>query len=175
MSEVIPMRRAAADSAATPKFWPKVNKDGPIPAARPDLGPCWLWLAATNGSNGYGIFRGGQGRDKFGSKRWILAHRFAYEILAGPIPQGLHIDHLCFNRLCVNPKHMETVTQRVNTLRSDGPSARQARRNTCIRGHEFDVVDKAGKRRCSVCDRAKELRRYERRYGRRPKSRGVAA
>lgn len=177
MSQVIPMSAlepVRADAAAEPRFWSKVNKSGPASAARPDLGPCWLWQASTNGKPGYGIFRGGLGRDKYRSRRWILAHRFAFELADGPIPAGREVDHLCRNRRCVNRSHMELVTHAENTLRSDSPSACQARRDVCIRGHVFDKVEKSGKRRCSTCDRARELKRYEKRYGRKPKSRRAA-
>lgn len=157
------------------RFWAKVNKNGPIPPARPDLGPCWLWTAATNGKQGYGIFRGGVMRDKYGSRTWVLAHRFAY-ILArrAAIPDGLELDHLCETRLCVNDGHLKPATHKENTLRGNGPPAQQARRTDCIRGHPFDKVDSSGKRRCSICDRVKELRRYTRRYGRVPKARRAA-
>jgi len=125
---------------------------------------CWPWLASTNGKSGYGIFRGGKGRDKYGSKKWILAHRYAYELEYGDIPDGLQIDHLCKNRLCVNPRHMEAVSQRINTLRSDGPSAKQARQTHCIHGHPFDIlntrIEKGGKRRCLACTRERDKKRY---------------
>jgi hypothetical protein len=154
------------DPAVVRRFWAKVNRHGPVPERRPDLGPCWLWTATTNGAPGYGIFRGGEGRDKYGSRKWVLAHRYAQTLQNGPIPPGLEPDHLCFVHLCVNPSHLEPVSHRENTLRGDGPSAKQARRSSCVAGHPFDTVDKAGRRRCSVCDREKEERRYLRRYGR---------
>lgn len=144
------------------RFWAKVRKtDG-----------CWLWTASTNGRPGYGIFRGGVGRDKYGSSRWALAHRFAYELAHGPIPAGMEIDHRCRTRLCVNPAHMELVPHRTNTLRSTGPSAMAARRDGCSKGHPYTPENlrlSGGKRRCITCDRAKEARRYIRRYGREPK------
>jgi hypothetical protein len=153
------------------RFVEKINYAGPVPAHRPDLGPCWLWTAADNGKNGYGIFRGGTERDKGGSRLWVLAHRYSYELHVGPIPDGHQIDHLCRTRLCVNPAHHEPVSHKENTLRSEGPSAQQARRDHCVRGHPFDKVDNSGRRRCSICDREKEDRRYIRRYGRVPKKR----
>lgn len=159
--------RTQSDGSTEYRFWPKVNKAGPVSALA--NGNCWIWMAATNGKNGYGIFRGGEGRDLCGSRRWMLVHRFVYEITFGPIPEGLEPDHLCRNRLCVNPSHLELVTHRVNTLRGYSPAANQARRDHCLRGHVFDKRENGGKRRCSICDRVKELRRYERRYGRKPK------
>lgn len=151
--------RPRIDRSTEDRFWPKVAKGE----------SCWLWVASTNGRQGYGIFRGGLGRDKYGSRPWVLAHRFAYEVLVGPIPGGLEIDHVCRNRLCVNPAHLRVVTHRENTLAGHCPPAQQARRDLCIRGHRFDLTDKAGRRRCSTCDREKERRRYLRRYGRVPK------
>src|SRR6266542_5785070 len=136
------------------RFWAKVRKDG--------SGGCWLWTAATNGRPCYGILGGGLGREIYASRTWILAHRYAYQLLVGPIPPDLQLDHRCRTRLCVNPAHLRIVTHRENTLASDGPSARQARRNHCVRGHPFDTVDRSGKRRCSICDREKEQRRYVR-------------
>ena len=154
------------DKLVQDRFWAKVDRNGPIPAARPELGPCWIWTAATNGKQGYGIFRGGVAKDRGGSKKWVLAHRYAYEAVKGPIGPGLEPDHLCLVRLCVNPHHLEAVSHQENTLRGSSPAAEQARRATCIQGHPFDLVDRSGRRRCSICDRAKEERRYLRRYGR---------
>ncbi len=89
---------------------------------------CWQWLAGQNGI-GYGTFRCG---DKL-----KLAHRASYEHFVGPIPNGLEIDHLCRNRACVNPAHMEVVTHRENTLRGATVTAANARKTHCNRGHRF--------------------------------------
>ena len=87
---------------ATPegRFWAKVDRSG----------SCWLWLAAT--SHGYGTFQS--------NGKLVRAHRYAYELLVGPIPGGLVIDHLCRTTACVNPEHLEPVTQRENLLRGAG-------------------------------------------------------
>ena len=69
---------------------------------------CWLWLGGTAG--GYGLF-------SYEGRR-ILAHRVIYEWLNGPIPKGIHIDHLCFIRLCVSPSHLEAVTPQENVRRA---------------------------------------------------------
>ena len=102
------------------RFWSKVDKDGP--------GGCWLWTASQNGY-GYGKFKA--------PHAFVASHRYAYELLVGPIPDGLQIDHLCRNRACVNPAHLEPVTQRVNLMRGNTLASINARKTHCIRGHEF--------------------------------------
>jgi hypothetical protein len=127
------------------RFWLKVDHRGPY--------ACWPWL-------------GGKDKDGYGKAGGRLAHRIAYELECGLIPPGLQIDHLCRNRACQNPAHMETVTSRVNTLRGISPSACAARRTSCIHGHVFDATNtytKSGKRKreCRECNRA-AVRRYQR-------------
>lgn len=115
---------------------------------------CWPWLGHTD-PKGYGRFKTGG--------KYHSAHRMAYELLVGPIPLGLTIDHLCRNHSCVNPYHLEVVSLRENILRSDNMAGRYARRATCSRGHSFDppngYLRKDGARGCHACDRI----RYERR------------
>lgn len=141
------------------RFWAKVDQNGPIPSHRPDLGVCWLWTAFL-GTGGYGMFG-----LKVGDKhRVVRAHRFAYELLVGLIPEGLHIDHLCRNRGCVNPTHLEPVTQRENNLRGESPIAKEAAKTHCPQGHPYDeantVVEQRGHgrtaRRCRICRRQYE-------------------
>lgn len=99
------------------RFLKHVDQAGPTPAHRPDLGPCWLWLGATQ-NRGYGRFYTGVGkRGKHGSGGMSLAHRVAYELIVGSIPDDQTIDHLCFNKRCVNPSHLEVVPERVNFMR----------------------------------------------------------
>lgn len=118
-----------------PRFWRKVNKNGP--------NGCWQWMAAGDG-RGYGSF--GIGRK--GRK----AHIVAYEILKGPVPTGLQLDHLCRNRGCVNPDHLEPVTCRENVRRGLSGSAF---RTHCRRGHEFTQENTKlaadGTRICRAC------------------------
>lgn len=112
---------------------------------------CWEWLSnKTKAKGGYGrISRGG---------KMVLAHRFMYERAKGPIPDGLTLDHLCRNRLCVNPGHLEPVTLRENALRGVGPTAINARKTHCIRGHrlnEKNTYTKTGGRSCRACVNAR--------------------
>lgn len=152
------------------RFWSKVDKNGPAPAHRPDLGPCWLWTACK-APFGYGRFY----VSKVGAD---YAHRVAFRRVHGPIPDKLELDHLCRRRDCVNPSHLEAVTHRVNALRGEGffaISARGkrpaewagARKGECPRGHPlveenlyvFTRAD-SSQRRCHTCkiERDREYR-----------------
>jgi hypothetical protein len=116
---------------------------------------CWTWLKQIN-KDGYGRF--------YYAKRECLAHRAAYEILVGPVPAGLELDHLCRNRSCVNPDHLEPVTHRENLLRGSTGPAQNAAKTHCMRGHEFTAENTrqsaANKRSCKECE---HLRYQERR------------
>lgn len=121
-------------------------------------GGCWLWSGADNGV-GYGrVYLGGIA---------YAAHRVSYVHSVGPIPENHHVDHLCRVSFCVNPAHLEAVTQRVNTLRGVSRTAQQARQTSCVRGHEFTPAntyhDKRGRRACRTCrstqDRARRAMR----------------
>lgn len=87
--------------------------------------------------------------------RPLLAHRVAYEFWVGPIPAEAVIDHLCRNRGCVNPDHLEAVTEQTNIRRGVGPSARHAVQSHCLNGHPFSeentYVDPKGRRECRTC------------------------
>ena len=97
---------------AVERFWSRVDKDGPLPERRPGLGQCWLWTGYIQ-SEGYGTMSV--------RNRLIYMHRFSYELHVRPIPDGMHIDHLCRNTACVRPDHLEPVPPRENTMRGDGP------------------------------------------------------
>src|SRR6202042_1668640 len=107
-------RRAEEHYANEPtlpdRLWAKINKNGPVPANRPELGPCWLYLGGLS-RDGYGSWW------KEGKNRPV--HVSVYVALVGPIPEGLQPDHLCRNRPCCNPAHLEPVTCQENLLRGE--------------------------------------------------------
>lgn len=124
---------------------------------------CLVWLGGIAGS-GYGHFHTTQsGAIK---ARDVYAHRWSYEHHRGPIPEGLHLDHLCRNRKCVNPDHLEPVTQRENTLRGIGFSAENAAKTECAKGHPYSIdntyVDPLGYRHCRTCRREVDRNRKPR-------------
>lgn len=110
---------------------------------------CWIWTGGK--SHGYGMVTI--------NSRVMMVHRAMYEIYKGPIPDRYVIDHLCRNPSCVNPDHLEAVTERENILRGNGATAINARKTACSNGHEYTketcrVVETTGERRCRVCEKA---------------------
>lgn len=132
------------------RFWSKVD-------CRED-DACWPWT----GARGYGPDSG------YGYAQWhgrsIGAHRVAALVAGKTAGSGQVIDHLCRNRLCVNPAHLEVVSPKENTLRGEGPTALNARKTECVRGHPFSgrnlIRRPNGQRDCRAC---KEMRRLRRR------------
>ena len=126
------------------RFWEKVDVGG----------VCWEWTAAKT-RQGYGNFWTGA--------RYIGAHRWAYESLVGSIPKGLILDHLCRNRACVNPDHVEPVTYGENYRRG----LRGMRRYYCPAGHEVRgdnlYVSPEGYNQCKACRRARSQELRDRR------------
>jgi hypothetical protein len=126
------------------RFWRYVDKSG--------TGGCWLWTNSLT-EDGYGRF--------WPDRTRVLAHRFAYELIVGPIPEGLQLDHLCRVRRCVNPAHLEPVTAAENARRSPVTlSTINSRKTHCVNGHELTAgntaVDKRGWRACRACVRIRK-------------------
>lgn len=119
------------------RFWGYIDKTD----------ACWNWTGTQNG-RGYGFFaphRSG----------YVQVHRYSYEKLIGPIPEGLTIDHLCRNKLCVNPEHLEPVTAGENTRRAQIAHGIGVAVTHCPQGHEYTVentyVEPKGSRSCRTC------------------------
>lgn len=128
------------------RFWAKVVKTA----------TCWLWQGQLN-ANGYGVFHPIRAQQ-------VYAHRFAYELLVGPIPEGKILDHVkargCNNRNCVNPAHLEPVTRVENTQRGEGIGVQNARKTHCVHGHAFTedntTIRPGGSRQCRTCARLRD-------------------
>jgi hypothetical protein len=136
------------------RFWPKVQKTE----------ACWLWTGPVN-SHGYGTLRV--------NGKTTYAHRFAYTLLVGPIPEGLEPDHVkangCTSIRCVKavadkhgPAHLEVVTHRENMLRGEGFASRNASKTHCLNGHPFNAEntyirrrDGQERRECRACKRSR--------------------
>lgn len=129
-------------------FWSHVDRSG-------GPGACWPWTAYVH-RNGYGKF--------MVERKPRMAHRVAFEITRGPIPPDRYLDHLCRNRICVNPAHLEPVTQAENNRRADSGWAAKTH---CPAGHPYAgnnlVVNTAGRRECRICMRARAAAYRERR------------
>ncbi len=106
------------------RFWVKVNKQGPIPERRPELGPCWVWIGYLR-ENGYGLFS--VFKEHAGRCMSMTAHVWIYEETVAVVPDHLDLDHLCRNRACVNPTHLEPVTRLENIMRGVGPEMTRRR------------------------------------------------
>lgn len=115
-------------------------------------GGCWEWTGAKN-DGGYGKFRLG--------RKIVFAHCFSYERFSGPIPDTKVLDHLCRNPSCVNPGHLEPVTQQVNALRGVGITAQNAAKTHCPHGHSYvseNIYRWRGRRICRQCKAASSRR-----------------
>lgn len=131
---------------------------GSTPESCPDLGPCLLWTAAKNDC-GYPVVRLG-GRNQY-------AHRIAFQMARGSIPEGFKLDHLCRVANCINPQHLEAVTKRENLMRSTCVSAKNAAKLCCPKGHSLTGENlipwflERGKHVCRTCKNERERLRYE--------------
>jgi hypothetical protein len=119
---------------------------------------CWEWNKSLS-KQGYGTFTANNKRYR--------AHRATYMALVGDIPEGLVLDHLCRNTRCVNPEHLEPVTQRENVLRGVGPAAQNAGKSHCPRNHALvdanliPALARKGGRACRACDVAARKARHQ--------------
>lgn len=109
--------------------------------------PCDLWTGSKN-DQGYGYLTI--------DGRRVYAHRVSYQLHVGPIPRGWQVDHLCRRRNCIQPGHLEAVTNRENTLRGNHPLVVIRRQTHCRRGHDQRVAANVyirpdGRRRCHAC------------------------
>lgn len=131
------------------RFWSRVHKTN----------GCWIWLGATN-PKGYGQFFWKRGDASHSYTR--PAHIVAYELSLGPVPKGRELDHICQNRRCVNPAHLEPITHKENLMRGDTVCARKKMQTHCVNGHAFSpentAFEKNGTRRCIECRRARQRR-----------------
>lgn len=118
-------------------------------------GDCWRWTAARD-TTGYG-------RIVYERKLWP-AHRLVYTLLVGEVPRGLVLDHLCRNRWCVNPYHLDPVTDAVNFSRAPDPNRRKKEQSHCKNGHPFEgrnlIMRRNGCRDCRACG-LEQARRYQ--------------
>jgi hypothetical protein len=132
------------DGAAASRFWDSVNI-----TPNTTHSECWLWVGRRD-DFGYGHFKT-KGRN-------LKAHRVAWTLKHGPTPDDKTVDHICRNPCCVNPSHMALVSNKDNILRGSSPTARNALKTHCIRGHELAGVNirmYRGRRYCLACEKAR--------------------
>lgn len=133
------------------RFWSYVVKGN-------SDGDCWSWRVKTL-PNGYAHFR--TAKTVNGKQKVVVdyAHRISFVLAKGPIGKGMVIDHLCRNKECCNPDHLEQVTQKINMLRGETVQALNVAKAACPKGHPYDAentyVDRAGKRHCRICRKAR--------------------
>lgn len=126
-----------------------------IKSAQRNPDECWIWDGPTIG--GYGSVSVKEGR----RQTCVMAHRLSYFLSHGAIASGLELDHLCRNRLCINPRHLEQVTSRENIIRSGGVAAQNAAKTHCRCGNEYHITSR-GWRHCKRCRALQQRARRER-------------
>jgi len=118
---------------------------------------CWEWQACVD-KDGYGRF-------SIGGGKWTRAHRVAYEMFNNEkISPGMEVDHLCRNRKCVNPEHLEVVTDWTNMNRGFSPAARNLRKTECSNGHPFtpdNIYWEGDHRKCRECRKNRQANMYD--------------
>jgi hypothetical protein len=125
------------------RFWGRVTKGD----------SCWTWRG-WHSTEGYGGFTGRDGHST------VYAHRVAYELTTGPIPDGYHIDHLCRNRGCCNPDHLEPVEPVVNWMRGESLTLKNSQKTHCLRGHLLagdNVYENIRGRQCKACHKHRAM------------------
>lgn len=131
----------------TERFWAKVDKR--------TANECWPWTAGKT-AQGYGGFHPAKNTT-------VLAHRWSYRDAHGSLDSSLVVDHLCRNRTCVNPAHLEQVTNLENLRRGEGYALANGMRSACINGHEYTpdntYIDPSGGARCRRCARIRDAHR----------------
>lgn len=134
-----PNRRYAPSKTVDERLWPRIDASA----------DCWEWTGAT--TKGYGVIFVG------GYPHMAYTHRVVWERLVGPIEDDYELDHLCRNKVCANPDHLELVSHKTNVLRGWSDPARRARKTQCKRGHAFTdkntYVTPSGHRQCRTCHR----------------------
>lgn len=123
------------------RFWSRVTP----------VGDCLIWTGSL--TRGYGRMWNGI--------RVVYCHRYFYELRCGAVPGGMQLDHLCRNRACVSPAHLQVVTARENILRGNGMGARYAARTRCAYGHELDRPANPKGWRCPICWNLRHERQRE--------------
>lgn len=146
MSQIVDMQHLTEEQK---KFLSKVIKDE---------NGCWIWKSSKNKTTGYGM--------AVSNRKMFIAHRLSYTLFRGAIPIGLVVHHVCHIKLCVNPDHLEAITQKENLSQSDGlfsnsRSAHNSKKTNCPKGHEYTEKTENGKKRryCLICREANNIRK----------------